>query len=147
MRRVLCVSLALGVSGSAVAAFTACSSSSGSGFDVDGGGLAGKDGDIVFNPKADGATTTADGRTITNPQMDAGPLMMTAQPDTGVPNDGMVITTTTTTIYAHTDTELDLARPEDPRAHRHRDVQGDERRGTTTARSPTSPSTPRGTST
>ncbi len=119
MRRVLCVSLALGVSGSAVAAFTACSSSSGSGFDVDGGGLAGKDGDIVFNPKADGATTTADGRTITNPQMDAGPLMMTAQPDTGVPNDGMVITTTTTTIYAHTDTELYSI---DPKTHALTDI-------------------------
>jgi len=103
MRRALVVSLALGLSGAVAATASACGSSgNGSGFGQGSSGAAGHDGGFRFDP-GDGALRDGAGGQGTD---DSGPLMMTAQPDAGAPNDGMVITTTTTTIYAHTDTEL-----------------------------------------
>jgi hypothetical protein len=103
MRRFLGISSVVGavtlVGGTA--AFLACSSSSGSGFQTGG-----TDGGTVFHPSGDAGTTHGDtGSTVIPPGTDGGSLMPTG--DAGLPPpDGSVTMTSVTTIYAHTDTEL-----------------------------------------
>ena len=105
MRQLVGLSLGLGLAGVAGVgiAFVACSSSSSSGFT--NGTDAGDDA-IAFHPTTDGSSTqTKDTGTIIQQGNDAQIIMTTG--DAGPPPaDGSVTMTSTTTIYAHSDTEL-----------------------------------------
>ena len=105
MRQLVGLSLGLGLAGVAGVgiAFVACSSSSSSGFT--NGTDAGDDA-IAFHPTTDGSSTqTKDTGTIIQQGNDAQIIMTTG--DAGLPPaDGSVTMTSTTTIYAHSDTEL-----------------------------------------
>jgi len=104
MRHVVSVSLGLGVT-AAVLGFTACSSTTTSGFGTTGAGDSG----TAFVPAGDAGTSGQKDSTTTPgfiPPADSGQTVIT-QNDAGLPPaDGSTTVTTKTTIYAHTDTEL-----------------------------------------